>query len=95
MKVSGVDVDENVRWLISAQSVSQKRLIEEIKPKTTIYIDGPKLVYVMDHQVEYVTMTMDPRLDFFDNFRKEVIYLFFHLHLHFIISYNHLIITIL
>uniref|UniRef100_A0A914ZT61 Evolutionarily conserved signaling intermediate in Toll pathway, mitochondrial n=1 Tax=Parascaris univalens TaxID=6257 RepID=A0A914ZT61_PARUN len=60
------------RWIVSAQSVLQQRLLEERKAKSTLYVNGPSKVHVMDRIVEYVWLTADPDPNnYFDNFRPD------------------------
>uniref|UniRef100_A0AC34PV66 Evolutionarily conserved signaling intermediate in Toll pathway, mitochondrial n=1 Tax=Panagrolaimus sp. JU765 TaxID=591449 RepID=A0AC34PV66_9BILA len=47
-------------WLMSAQSPLQRHLISQLPEKTTINVDGPKLVYVMDKRVQYFVMSCPP-----------------------------------
>lgn len=55
-------------WIVSSQSPLQKRLITTIQPKSTIYVDGPHLVYVMENRVKYFTLTAPPADTDFDEF---------------------------
>ncbi|KAE9556159.1 hypothetical protein FO519_000647 [Halicephalobus sp. NKZ332] len=44
-------------WIVSAQSPLQKRLASLLPEKTTLYVDGPNLVYIMDRRVYYFILT--------------------------------------
>uniref|UniRef100_A0A158R3U7 Evolutionarily conserved signaling intermediate in Toll pathway, mitochondrial n=1 Tax=Syphacia muris TaxID=451379 RepID=A0A158R3U7_9BILA len=69
------DVDEgekNNDWIVSGQSPLQQHLIGQMKPKTTIYIDGPSFVYLMNKKMYYICLTGKPdREKVFDNFVDE------------------------
>ncbi|KHN84281.1 Evolutionarily conserved signaling intermediate in Toll pathway, mitochondrial [Toxocara canis] len=72
VKIKDLKLAESKRWLVSAQSVLQQRMLEAIKAKSTLYVDGPNRVYVMDRKVNYVWLTSDPDPEgYFDNFRPD------------------------
>uniref|UniRef100_F1L975 Evolutionarily conserved signaling intermediate in Toll pathway n=1 Tax=Ascaris suum TaxID=6253 RepID=F1L975_ASCSU len=70
--VKDCELPESERWMVSAQSVLQQRLLDERKAKSTLYVNGPSKVHVMDRIVEYVWLTADPDPEnYFDNFRPD------------------------
>ncbi|GMR45483.1 hypothetical protein PMAYCL1PPCAC_15678, partial [Pristionchus mayeri] len=48
------------RWIVSAQSVQQRRIIAALEEGTKISVDGPFRVYIMEHPIQYVKMTSPP-----------------------------------
>ncbi|XGW25709.1 hypothetical protein V3C99_006819, partial [Haemonchus contortus] len=62
---------EKDAWLAFAQSHIQKNLIRDIPEDTEVFIDGPHTVYVMEHQVQYITMTCTPLYPPGDEFKHE------------------------
>lgn len=49
---------------MSSQSPLQRKLIAKMDPaKSCFYINGPFLVYVAEHKLQYVTFTTDPGPD--------------------------------
>uniref|UniRef100_A0A0M3K6G7 Evolutionarily conserved signaling intermediate in Toll pathway, mitochondrial n=1 Tax=Anisakis simplex TaxID=6269 RepID=A0A0M3K6G7_ANISI len=72
VKIKDSESPESDRWLVSAQSVLQQRMISEMDQSKTLYVDGPSRVYVMDRKVDYVWLTTDPNPEqYFDNFKSD------------------------
>ncbi|KAK6039948.1 hypothetical protein COOONC_22548 [Cooperia oncophora] len=62
---------EKEAWFAFAQSLTQKKLMEELPDEAEVFIDGPFNVYVMEHQVKYVAMTCAPLHVPSDDFKHE------------------------
>lgn len=63
--------EEASSWIVSAQSPLQKRLASLLPEKTTLYVDGPNLVYVMDRRVYYFALTSPPDDVDFEEFEDQ------------------------
>ncbi|EFO22334.2 hypothetical protein LOAG_06152 [Loa loa] len=59
--INDTELSESDRWLLSAQSHLQKKLLRSLEKNTTLYVDGPNKVYLMDHCIEYVGLFSDPK----------------------------------
>ncbi|KAI1293535.1 Evolutionarily conserved signaling intermediate in Toll pathway, mitochondrial [Halotydeus destructor] len=46
-------------WIVSAQSVSQKELIEEMKPHQPLYVEGSYRVWLRDKSISYFVLRAD------------------------------------
>ncbi|GMS91644.1 hypothetical protein PENTCL1PPCAC_13819, partial [Pristionchus entomophagus] len=57
-------------WIVSAQSVQQRRIIAGLQEGTKITVDGPFRVYIMEHAIQYVKMTSPPLEKSFEEFEK-------------------------
>lgn len=56
----GKDVAADGKWIVSAQSPLQQRIVSRLPDTTCYYVDGPLRVYVMDKRVQYFVLSTDP-----------------------------------
>uniref|UniRef100_A0A915PLN6 Evolutionarily conserved signaling intermediate in Toll pathway, mitochondrial n=1 Tax=Setaria digitata TaxID=48799 RepID=A0A915PLN6_9BILA len=68
---SGTELDESDRWLLSAQSRLQSKLLQGLEKNTTLYVDGPNKVYLMDNCVEYVGLLSDPKAQYYEKYKED------------------------
>ncbi|VDP20374.1 unnamed protein product, partial [Onchocerca flexuosa] len=70
-KINDRELDESDRWLLSSQSHLQKKLLQNLEKNTTLYVDGPNKVYLMDHCIEYVGLFSDPKSQYYEKHEED------------------------
>ncbi|KAF1758115.1 hypothetical protein GCK72_014573 [Caenorhabditis remanei] len=64
------DSDPKDKWLATAQSPSQQRLLSELSRGEEVFVDSG-LVYVHDNKVPFISLTGSAKLKPLDEFKKE------------------------
>jgi signaling intermediate in Toll pathway protein len=54
------DEKEEKTWIITAQSMKQKQLLDAHKKEVPIFVEGPYFCWIRDKKVEYFLMKSDP-----------------------------------
>ncbi|VDK86832.1 unnamed protein product [Litomosoides sigmodontis] len=65
------ELDESDRWLLSAQSLLQRKLLQCLENNSTLYVDGPNKVYLMDNCVKYVGLFSDPKSEYYEKYGED------------------------
>ncbi|VDK79976.1 unnamed protein product [Onchocerca ochengi] len=71
VRINDTKLDESDRWLLSSQSHLQKKLLQNLEKNTTLYVDGPNKVYLMDHCIEYVGLFSDPKSQYYEKHEED------------------------
>lgn len=71
MQINDTELNESDRWLLSAQSHLQKKLLQSLEENTTLYVDGPNKVYLMDNCIEYVGLFSDPKSQYYEKHEED------------------------
>uniref|UniRef100_A0A0R3S320 Evolutionarily conserved signaling intermediate in Toll pathway, mitochondrial n=1 Tax=Elaeophora elaphi TaxID=1147741 RepID=A0A0R3S320_9BILA len=69
--INDTDLNESDRWLLSAQSLLQRKLLGSLEKNSTLYVDGPNKVYLMDNCVEYVSLFSDPKSQYYEKYEED------------------------
>ncbi|VBB27768.1 unnamed protein product [Acanthocheilonema viteae] len=69
--INDIELNESDRWLLSAQSHLQKKLLQGLEKNTTLYVDGPNKVYLMDKCIEYVVLSSDPKSQCYEKYEVD------------------------
>ncbi|VDN28822.1 unnamed protein product [Gongylonema pulchrum] len=65
---------EQKSWLLSAQSPQQAKLLHALGEGASLYVDGPSKVYLMDHCVDYVVLSADPKTQYYEKYDESSAY---------------------
>ncbi|CAI5448542.1 unnamed protein product [Caenorhabditis angaria] len=57
-------------WMVTSQSLSQQKLIEDLKTGDEIFVDR-STVYVQDNKIDYIILSGPPKLPPLEEFKKE------------------------
>ncbi|KAK6111267.1 Evolutionarily conserved signaling intermediate in Toll pathway family protein [Brugia pahangi] len=68
VEMNDTELNESDRWLLSAQSHLQKKLLQSLRKNTTLYVDGPNKVYLMDNCIEYVGLFSNPKSHYYEKY---------------------------
>ncbi|CAG9536019.1 unnamed protein product [Cercopithifilaria johnstoni] len=69
--INDTELNESDRWLLSAQSHLQKKLLRSLEKNATLYVDGPNKVYLMDKCIEYVVLSSDPKSHYYEKYEED------------------------
>uniref|UniRef100_A0A7E4UMQ0 Evolutionarily conserved signaling intermediate in Toll pathway, mitochondrial n=1 Tax=Panagrellus redivivus TaxID=6233 RepID=A0A7E4UMQ0_PANRE len=71
VKTPSDDAEAENSWVVSAQAPLQKKLITDLAPESTIYVDGPNVVYLLEKPIKYFVLSSDPFNTNFDEFIEQ------------------------
>ncbi|KAM3725433.1 Evolutionarily conserved signaling intermediate in Toll pathway [Dirofilaria immitis] len=71
VRINNTELNESDRWLLSSQSHLQKKLMQNLEKSTTLYVDGPNKVYLMDQCAEYIGLFGDPKSQYYEKYEED------------------------
>ncbi|VDN03026.1 unnamed protein product [Thelazia callipaeda] len=71
VKTNDAELDESDRWLLSAQSPLQMKLLHNWNKSNTLYVDGPNKVYLMNHCLDYVGLFADSKSRYYEKYEEK------------------------